>query len=149
MRGEHKVGFRGVVKGVESGIFTGRDIMRGASITSVLLTAVLAASASACLAGFGSRHATVCDYPVSRDHCVRTKGNVAATLSASCGHTLTSVPAQCGLRSFLSLPFVVFRSIEIATPLQVGAGNISAPSDSKIIIFSIGSPQTDRGPPLS
>jgi hypothetical protein len=45
--------------------------------------------------------------------------------------------------------FVAFHGFEISTPLRRVTGNISAPFDSTIIISSIGSPETDRGPPRS
>jgi hypothetical protein len=124
--------------------------MRRASITSALLIAVLAASASGCVAGWGTLQPTSCSYPRVLDRCERTNARGAAgAASNACGHTLRSLPARCGLRSFLSLQFVALRSIEIVTPLEVAARSISGPTDSKIIVSSIGSPETDRGPPVS
>jgi hypothetical protein len=128
--------------------------MRRASITSALLIAVLAASASGCVAGWGSLLPTSCSYPSVLDRCERTNASGAAGASTArghtfCGHVFRSLPARCGLRSFLSLQLVALRAVEIVSPLQVAVRSVSGPADSKIIVSSIGSPETDRGPPVS
>jgi len=51
------------------------------------------------------------------------------------------------MRSFIQLQFVTLHTFEISAPLQPDAGSISAPFDSRIVVSSIGSPETDRGPP--
>jgi hypothetical protein len=53
------------------------------------------------------------------------------------------------MRSFVQIQFVAFRAFQISTPLLRSPGNLPAPSDSVIIVSSIGSPETDRGPPRS
>jgi hypothetical protein len=53
------------------------------------------------------------------------------------------------VRSFAAFQFVTFRAFVISAALRQTAGNISAPPDSVIIVSSIGSPETDRGPPTS
>jgi hypothetical protein len=66
-----------------------------------------------------------------------------------CGHILKSLPGNCGLRNFVQFQFVEFHNFEISAPLRATSDNISAPLDSAIIVSSIGSPETDRGPPRS
>jgi len=53
------------------------------------------------------------------------------------------------MRSFVPFQFLPFHAFEISTPLQRAAGNIPAPFDFVILVSSIGSPETDRGPPAS
>ena len=67
----------------------------------------------------------------------------------ACGRVVKSLPDKCGLRSLVRRQFVVFRTFEISTPLRRTASNISAPFDSMIMVSSVGSPETDRGPPCS
>jgi len=122
---------------------------------SVMLIGVLAASASGCVAEWGSREATSCVDRSGRDRCRSAKASSlaakAGSLAAVSGLCLTvgSLPGRCGLRGLLSFQFIAFRSIEIVTPLEVALSGVSAASDSKIIVSSVGSPETDRGPPLS
>jgi hypothetical protein len=124
------------------------DPVRRTSITSVLLILVFATSASACVAEWGSQPATSCPHSSTRRVCVREKPGTAMAFGL-CGHVLKSVPGKCGLRSFVQFQFVAFHKFEISAPLRRVAGNISAPFDSAIIVSSIGSPETDRGPPRS
>jgi hypothetical protein len=123
--------------------------VRRTFITSELLILVLATSASACVAGWGSQSATSCPRPSIRPACARKKTGTSKTGDTACGHVLQSVPGQCGLRGLVQSQFVAFHKFEISTPLRRVAGNISAPLDSAIIVSSIGSPETDRGPPRS
>jgi hypothetical protein len=51
------------------------------------------------------------------------------------------------MRSFVQLQFLTRQVSEISIQLRQAAGNIAAPSDAVIIVSSIGSPETDRGPP--
>jgi hypothetical protein len=66
-----------------------------------------------------------------------------------CGYVLKSQSGRCGIRGFAQFQFVTFHAFEISTPLQRAAGSIPAPFDFVIIVSSIGSPETDRGPPAS
>jgi hypothetical protein len=69
--------------------------------------------------------------------------------SAACGDFLKSPPGKCGLRSFAQFQFVAFHKFEISAPLLPAAYNLAAPLGLDIVVSSIGSPQTDRGPPRS
>ena len=51
------------------------------------------------------------------------------------------------MRTFVQLQVVALHTLDIVSPLTRPAGGISIPSDSVILISSIGSPETDRGPP--
>jgi hypothetical protein len=53
------------------------------------------------------------------------------------------------MRSFVPFQFVSLNAGQTSVPFQYTAGHISLPLDSVIIISSIGSPETDRGPPRS
>jgi hypothetical protein len=123
--------------------------MRRASITSVLLILALGTSASACVAGWGSQSAPSCVRPNARQARARTKPSISTAVGTTCGHSLKSLPGNCGLRNFVQFQFVTFHKFEVHTPLRPTCGNISAPLDSAIIVSSIGSPETDRGPPRS
>lgn len=123
--------------------------MRRNSIISVLLILVLAASASGCVGGWGSQSAISCHRPSPRPACARGRLGTSTVVGPACGHVLKALPGKCGLRGFVQFQFGAFQTFEISTPLPRVAGNISAPFDSAIIVSSIGSPETDRGPPCS
>ena len=119
--------------------------MRRASITSVLLIVVLASSASACVAGSGNPSLAAC----SRDRRISAPAKPKVAVRSTCGHDLRSLPGRCGMRTFVQFQFVALHTEEIVSPLTRPAGRILLPSDSVILISSIGSPETDRGPPNS
>lgn len=66
-----------------------------------------------------------------------------------CVLLLKAQPDKCGMRGFFQSQFVALRTAGICTPVRRAAGNNSAPFDSTTIVSSVGSPETDRGPPLS
>jgi len=124
------------------------DLMRRTAIISVLLSLVIAGSASACVGGWGSQSAHSCLSASTRRTCVRNEHRTA-TMRPACGDVLKSQPGRCGMRSFIQFQFVTLHASEISAPLQHAAGSISVPFDSRIVVSSIGSPETDRGPPRS
>jgi hypothetical protein len=67
--------------------------------------------------------------------------NVCNEVKSSRGH--------CSLRSLAQFHFAEFRRFEISRPLQRVGGKPSPGSNSRIVLSSIGSPETDRGPPHS
>jgi hypothetical protein len=123
-------------------------LVRRPSITSVLLILVLVTSASACVAGCGSQIAPSCPRTISLRDCARKEPRTATIRGRACGDVLKSLPARCGVRSFIQFQFVTLAVFEIAAPFQRTASN-SVPFDSLIVVSSIGSPETDRGPPRS
>ena len=122
--------------------------MRRASITSVLLILVVVTSASACVAGCGSQIAPSCPPMISLRACARKEPRTPTIGGRACGDVLKSLPDRCGMRSFIQFQFVALALFEIAAPFQRAASN-SVPFDSLIVVSSIGSPETDRGPPRS
>jgi len=130
--------------------------MRCDSVTSGLLILVLAASAFGCVtagdnepcgpevgahqAGVILRHGHWSARP-----CVRK----AVAQRAGCRPVLRSPSPRCSLRSLAQFQFVELRRFEIPSPLRQGDGGVSLPFDSRIVVLSIGSPETDRGPPRS
>ena len=55
---------------------------------------------------------------------------------------------KCGLRNFVQLQFVRFSATNLSRPLLNRTGEISFLAPAVIVFSSIGSPETDRGPPL-
>jgi len=53
------------------------------------------------------------------------------------------------MRGLLQFQVLPFRTFQISAPLKRTAGKISAALDSLIQLTSVGSPETDRGPPRS
>jgi len=122
--------------------------MRRTAIISVLLSVVTAGSASACVGGWGSQSAHSCLSTGTRRTCVRKEARTT-TMRPACGDVLKSQPGRCGMRSFIQFQFVTLHACGISAPLQHATGRISARFDSRIVVSSIGSPETDRGPPRS
>jgi hypothetical protein len=52
------------------------------------------------------------------------------------------------MRNFMQFHLVAFQAFEISPPLGTASG-ISTPFNSLIVVSSIGSPEADRGPPVS
>lgn len=125
------------------------NTLRRASFTSVLMILVLVTSASACVAGWGGQPASPCSRPSTRQICARTKIGKSSSLRAPCVHILKAPPGQCGLRGFGQFQFLAFHTFEIRTPFQPTSHKVSVPLDSAFVVTSIGSPETDRGPPRS
>jgi hypothetical protein len=121
--------------------------VRCASFISGLLILVFATSAFECVTGCDTAPSPVCVRPTVRGVCVRetTSGTVAA--GSRCGEVLKSSPRHCSLHGLAQVQVAEFRRFETASPLQYTGGRISLPFNSATIISSIGSPQTDRGPP--
>lgn len=122
--------------------------MRRTSIASALLILVLTTSVSACAAQWCRQPETSCRRLGARQACARKKPATATVMHLPCGPFLKSTPGQCGMRSFVQFQLVVFHAFEITPRLRM-ASSISTPFDSLIIVSSIGSPETDRGPPIS
>lgn len=121
--------------------------MRRASITSGLLILVLTTSAFGCVTGWSSKSGTLCPRPRTRKACVWKKLGTTAARGSACDHTLKSLPGQCSLRSLAQFQFAELQRFEIASPLRHASSKVSLPLNSVTIVSSIGSPETDRGPP--
>jgi hypothetical protein len=123
--------------------------MRPASATSVLLILTLATSASACVTGWGFQPATSCQRPTTRKPCSHKEPGTKAARGPACGRVLKSLTGQCSLRSLAKFQFAGLHRFELSTPLRRAAGKITPPFNSATTVSSIGSPETDRGPPCS
>jgi hypothetical protein len=122
--------------------------VRRISITVVLLILVLVPSASDCAAGWGSQIAPSCPRAISRRACTRKEPTTATIKGRACGDVLKSLPARCGMRSFIQFQIVPLAVFEIAAPIK-RTGSNPVPVHSVIVVSSIGRPETDRGPPIS
>jgi len=107
-----------------------------ARLTSLLLIVVLSTSAEACVAGWSSARRSCHPAPT----CAKASG---------CGDVIRSVPGKCGLRTFVQFYCAFGDAWQSSAPLRSTAGTVAWPLNAPIIVSSIGSPQTDRGPPLS
>lgn len=127
----------------------GNDTVRRSSITSGLLILVFATSAFGCVTGSGSEPLASCRRPQNQRPCIAHKSGVAVAKSASCSQILKSSRGQCSLRSLTRFQFAEFRNFDLSSPLMRPSGKASLSFNSGIIVLSIGSPETDRGPPHS
>ena len=116
---------------------------------SVLLMLALVTSGSACVAGYGNETAPFCSHAMTRQTCTGEGPSGAAAMGNACRDILKSLPGRCGMRSFVQFQFVTFIASEISIPLQHTTSNLWMPLESTIVVSSIGSPETDRGPPRS
>ena len=119
------------------------------SIASGLLILVFATSAFGCATGSGSGPLGFCPRERSQRLCTTSKSRAAELKSSRCGHVLKSSGGECSLRSLSQFQSAELRVFEISSPLQRGTGKASPAITSRIIVLSIGSPETDRGPPHS
>jgi len=67
----------------------------------------------------------------------------------ACSETLRAPAAKCALRNLAPAPPATLHTPKISAPQRIATGKVSALFDFGFIVSSIGSPQTDRGPPLS
>ena len=119
------------------------------SIASGLLILVFATSAFGCATGSGSESLGFRPGGRSQRLCGPSKSRAAEPKSSPCGHVLKSSRGQCSLRSLAQFQFAELGDFETSSPLQRASGKASPVINSRIIVLSIGSPETDRGPPYS
>jgi hypothetical protein len=124
------------------------DPMRRTSLTSGLLILILATSAFGCTAGWGYSATTFCPRPGARQSCAVAKRGTTVARGAVCGHTAKSLHGGCSLRSLAQLQFVEIHRFEIPGLLPQ-TGSRLLPSLKTRSVSSVGSPETDRGPPRS
>ncbi len=103
---------------------------------SILLILVLATSAFGCATGYTEGNA--------RLSCIQAKSGKCPAQPK-----VKSARAQCSLRSLAQFHYTKLPRFEVPSPLRSASGKTAAISDSTIHVSSIGSPETDRGPPLS
>ncbi len=122
--------------------------MRRIAITSILTIVVLATTASACVAGWGSKTVDPCTRPSARHGFAHGSPRIATARDHACGSALNSARVECSMRKFVPFHLVALKVIPASRTLQ-RARNMPRASDSVIFISSVGSPETDRGPPRS
>src|SRR5262249_52167834 len=115
--------------------------MRTKCIFAVLLICTMALSASACVAGVSATTVRSCQ--TRRARCY---GNLHAR---KCDVVLKSSDAHCNIRGLLQFHAIEFRKLDALSPFRSASERVVAPSRPAIQVSSIGSPETDRGPPLS
>ncbi len=118
--------------------------MRRASLIAALLILSLANSASACVIA-PSRTPASCHRTRLTNPCAPKTLHIA---NPACDPVLKSAPAQCSLRGLLQFHFLLLRTFDIAAPL-LHIAKKSSPPPATLKLTSIGSPETDRGPPRS
>ncbi|HEX3966767.1 MAG TPA: hypothetical protein VHW70_02265 [Edaphobacter sp.] len=126
--------------------------MRRVSIISAFLAVMIAISTFGCATGMTAASSSAknsCSHPGARAACARKRSGASTAQDSACIHTLKSQQGQCSLRDLAQFQFAELRGFAIASPFSNPHGNASPSSDSTILVSSIGSPQTDRGPPVS
>jgi len=124
------------------------DQMRCLRVLSGLLILLLTTSASVCITGWTGQPASACRRN-SRDTRSDSMQNGAATAHQACSHVLESGLGRCGIHGFDYLQLAEFGPRLSSNPLPVPTDFVVTPADTRIVISSIGSPETDRGPPRS
>jgi len=113
------------------------------SIISALLIVSLTMSASACVKGAES----------SFNGCVRSARQSCERLHATnarrCSPRLKAVPARCDIRGLVQFHVVAFTKFEVPSPMRLMTAQVPVPSGPALRLSSIGSPESDRGPPRS
>jgi hypothetical protein len=115
-----------------------------ACIVAVLLILTLGSSASVCVVGSGDTSSKSCARSKSDPGCARKSLN-----AAQCGKRLNAPRSNCGIRGLAQFHFFAFPQLETGAPLRILRGRVSIPSGTAPRVSSIGSPETDRGPPAS
>jgi hypothetical protein len=117
--------------------------VRARTLISALLILALFASASACVAGTS-------DYSTAGGRArFRPCRSEFAHRQTNSSYALRAPITRCALRGLLSFQFLTLPAFEVAVPLELTAQEVTEPSDSTVELTSIGSPETDRGPPRS
>lgn len=124
------------------------------SIASGLLILVFATAAFGCATGSGGEPPGFCAGKRSQRLCTIPRTSTpsksrVSTLKSRCGPALKSSGGPCSLRSLAQFQVAELRHFEISSPLQRPTGKALRPSNTRLIVLSIGSPETDRGPPHS
>lgn len=121
--------------------------MRSTSAIAGILIMVLATAGFGCATGWNDASENSSCASKINSTCIHAKlAPIRAVPKSGCGHTLKSLPDQCNLRTFAQFQIFEFRSFDLINPLRV-TGRSSAPVKTRLLVLSIGSPETDRGPP--
>jgi hypothetical protein len=113
--------------------------MRRTPLTAVLVIATLAGVSPACVAGWGAQGTSPCRATADRAH-------TTSKTAASCRRIVKPESAKCGLRTFIQFQIAQFHSSGFSNPL-IPVNEYVPAENPRIIVTSIGPPETDRGPP--
>jgi len=119
------------------------------SILSCLLILVFSTSTLGCVTGRSSHSGIFCSSTGIRQTCKKAKSSRDVRPGSACRETLKRPLDRCNLRGFLQSQLAVLANFEISTPSLPAMGEVSLLSRSIFVASSVGSPQTDRGPPAS
>jgi len=114
------------------------------SLIAALLIAALGASVSNCLATTENTDSR-CGH---RTHSV-SQAPTATHSKLAADHCAGSPSTHCSMRGLLQFHFLPRSAFAMSTPSLRPLSHLAQPRASKLKLTSIGSPQTDRGPPLS
>ena len=138
--------------------------LRQKTFTAALLILLIAGLAPACVAGWngeavgGCRESTAAEQnrlprllaKGARKHgtpAVRKKADDRCTRAKNCGAQLRAQASHCGLRSFVQLQLAELRLAPSEPPKPRVHGKVAVQPAVTVPLSSIGSPQSDRGPP--
>jgi hypothetical protein len=119
--------------------------LTGNSILSALLIVNLIVSVSACIEGGGSASKN----DRARSNCPSCKRQLHTADARSCSPVLKEVPSRCEIRGLARFHIVAFGRSDVSSPLWLVIARVVIPSAPVLRKFSIGSPESDRGPPFS
>lgn len=118
---------------------------RNAIILGILIPA-LASSAFCCISLGASQPADACTRRMTHPLCSHGEPETLSVASPWCGRRIESPQAACAVRGFIQLQFVEIRTCENPAPPQL-VGVFSPRVITSPTKTSVGSPETDRGPP--
>jgi hypothetical protein len=122
------------------------SILRKKSLTAAMLVLLIAGLAPACVAGWNGEAASSCTG--ERQPAIRKNRNDGCRRAKDCGAQLRAQASHCGFRTFLQLQFAELRLAANELPKLGVRGTVPVQPAVTISLSSIGSPQSDRGPPL-
>jgi hypothetical protein len=118
-------------------------------IRVILALLVLLLTTSACIAEWTDGASPACHRQTAHHTYTSAERSTAKGVAHLACSGISKPPARCGIRGFDQLQFVEFGPRLCSGPLLIPTGAVAAPTYTKIVISSIGSPESDRGPPRS
>ena len=111
-----------------------------------MLILLIAGLAPACVAGWNGDARGNC--ASDRQPTIRKDSKDRCKRAKDCGAQLRAQASHCGLRTFLQLQFARSRPATSEPPKLRMQGKVTIQPAVTLALSSIGSPQSDRGPPL-
>jgi len=123
--------------------------MRRGFFTSIALIWALALSTTLCVGGWCTAPCASPPQCGTQATCRAKKAALHFAWRGECSDGLRAPAAKCALRNLAQAQPAISRATKVSAPQRIATGKVSALFDFGFIVSSIGSPQTDRGPPLS